>query len=144
MTETQAPSAQALRRAQVCWEQSRQDLKRAKGKLRGGEYLESAFVSLQAALNGLATVCYLHGHFQLPLSSPVELLALCREADRHFEALEASCLALEAAAEQNPFRTPPGEGADKSACQATYGHSDAVLSAVRGYLKENRKRFFSP
>ncbi len=138
------PSQEAVRRARLYWEQSRQDHKEARRRLRRGAYLESGYVSLQAAVNGLAAVCYLHGHFQLPLSSPTELLALCREADTRFEELHDACHALEEASGHDLFN-PPAEGAvDKAACRTTLDHCETVLSTVRGYLKENRARFFAP
>ena len=144
MSEPDTPSADTLRRARVFWQQSRQDLKAAKGQLRLGGSLESGYLSLQAALNALSAVCYLSGHVQLPQSSTMHMLALCREADPRFAMLEEACMALEEAAEQNPFAPPRDVDEGKRAAKARYEQGSAIVQAVQTYLKDNRKRFFAP
>ena len=144
MSEPEAPPAESVRRARVFWEQSRQDLKSARRQQRAGAYLDSRFFSLQAAVNALSAVCHLHGHFQLPNSSALQLLALCRKADPRFELLDPACAALEEAAQQNPFAQGSATGGEKTAGRASLGQSEAIVKAVRGYLKDNRKRFFAP
>ena len=144
MSQPEAPPAESVRRARVFWEQSRQDLKSARGQQRAGAYLDGRFFSLQAAVNALSAVCHLHGHFQLPNSSVLQLLALCREADPRFELLDLACAELEQAAQQNPFAQGIATGGEKAAGSAGLKQCEAVVKAVRGYLKDNRKRFFAP
>ncbi len=144
MGESTQFTEEAARRARIYWEQAKQDQKSAKQKMRAGEYLESAFLGLQATLNGLSAVCRLHGHFQLPASSPQQLLALCREADRCFDFLEGACQALEEAGGRNPFGPQPSSSESKEACLATLKNCEEVIAAVRAYLKTHRKRFFAP
>ena len=138
------PSPETARRARVFWEQSRQDLKGARRQLRAGAYLDSGYASLQAALNALSAVCYLQGHLQLPQSSPVRMLALCRAAHPRFGELEEACMALEEAAEQNPFAPAKDADGGKAAGKARLAQSGAVVKSVRAYLKDNRGRFFAP
>lgn len=144
MSEQPQISEEALRRARVYWEQAQQDRKTAKQKLRAGAFLDSSFLGLQAALNGLSAVCGLQGHFQLPAASPLEMLELCREAHPAFEALREPCQALEETAGRNPFAPQPSEKESRQACRETLKNSEQVLAALRDYLKANRKRFFAP
>lgn len=144
MSPQDSPSPETLRRARLFWEQSGQDLKDAGQRLRAGANLESGYYSLQAALNALSAVCTLHGHFQLPQSSTLHMLALCRAADPRFARLDEACTALEEAAAQNPFAPNPGTDGGKAAGKARLSQSNEIIKAVRGYLKDNRKRFFAP
>lgn len=143
-SNAESPSAETLRRARVFWRQSGEDLKGAKGKLRAGAYLDSGYFSLQAALNALSAVCYLHGHVQLPQSSTLRMLALCRAADPRFHELDGACMALEDAAGQDPFAPPKEADGGKAASKARLQQSTAIIQAVRAHLKHNRKRFFAP
>lgn len=151
MSGDETPSTETLRRARMFWEQSGQDLKEARRQLRAGASLESGYFSLQAALNALSAVCILHGHVQLPQTSTLHMLALCREEDPCFDHLGEACTGLEAAAEQSPFRelaASSDAGGDKAAGEAAgkahLEQCDSVIKTVRGYLKDNRKRFFAP
>ncbi len=136
--------ARALAQARVCWRQSSQDLKNARKKRRGLAHRQSAHLSLQAALNALSAVCLLQGHFQLPSSSAVGLLALCVPADGRFEALHPVCGELEAAGQADLFAPPAESGADEALAAACLAHAATVVEAVRGYLRDNRTRFFAP
>ena len=144
MSEEETPTTETLRRARLFWKQSGQDLKEARRQLRGGGCLESGYFSLQAALNALSAVCYLHGHVQLPQSSTLRMLALCRVEDARFHQLDEACMALEEAAEQNPFIAPTDEDGGKAAAKARLEQSATIIKTVRTYLKDNRRRFFAP
>jgi hypothetical protein len=138
------PSPQAVRRARLFWEQAAQDHGAARDKQRGHAPLEAAYLSFQAALNALTAVCYLNGRFQLPNFSTARMAALCAEVDGRFEAILAACEALEAVQERSPFDAAPDAAALDALGKASVGHGTQVLEAVRGYLKEHRKRFFAP
>ena len=131
----------AVRRAKIFWEQSQQDIKAARAKLKGGADMECGFLCLQAAVNALSAVCFLNGHFQLPSASAHALQALCRDADSRFEGLEEACQQVESVTENNPF-----SGVDHSAIPARdlLAQSGRILDTVKAYLKDNRKRFFAP
>ncbi|MCZ6531574.1 MAG: hypothetical protein O7A08_01265 [SAR324 cluster bacterium] len=144
MAHAAAASPPSLHRARVFWEQSQQDLKTAKRQQRAGAFLDGRYFSLQAALNALSAVCHLQGHFQLPNASVLMLLALCRDVDPRFALLNQACTALEEAALQNPFVPGTDQGNGKAAGRDNLAHSEAVIKAVRGYLKDNRKRYFAP
>ncbi len=143
--EQPTPSGHALRQARLSWEQSRIDLGEAERKWRNGAYLECGYFSLQAAINALSAVCRLQGHFQLPNSSPEGLLALCEEADSRFQTLRETCRTLEETLEKDPFsQTPPTDEQEKSHARACLQGGKDVRKAVRSFLKDNRKRYFSP
>lgn len=144
VTAPEAPGAETLRRARLFWRQSREDLKEARRLLRAGATLDSGYASLQAALNALSAVCYLQGHVQLPQSSTLHMLDLCRQADSRFEMLAGACAALEEAARQNPFVPQPQTDGGKAAGKARLEQSGEIIAMVRAYLKDNRKRFFAP
>ena len=138
------PSAESIRRAQLFWEQSAQDLKAAKAESKGRDFLQSSFMSLQAAVNALSAVCHLHGHFQLPPGNPSQLAALCAETEPRFAELIDACPALGQALERNPFdphRDAEEEAALSRRCLAEL---EPLLRLVKGYLNDNRERFFKP
>lgn len=138
------PSPETVRRSRLYWEQSQEDLKGAWKQWRGQSYLESSYLSLQAALNAMATVCTLHGHLRLPVFSPLKLAGLCETADARFAGLSGPCEALEAVQERGPYDEARDAEEEKSHARLCYDHSDRILKTVRGYLKENRRRYFAP
>jgi len=144
MTESSQISQETIRRSRLFWEQSRQDLQEAKGYLRREAFLESGHLGFQAAINALSAVCMLQGHYRLPNTTPLLLLDLCREADRRFADLDDPCQALEEAAGGSPFAEHPPTGDAKAKAVDHLRESERILAAVRGYLKENKKRFYSP
>lgn len=135
---------EAIRRARLFWEQSQADLKEARRLLRGKAYLESSFLSVQASLNALTGVCYLQGQFRVPNHSVQSLAGLLAGVDGAFQGLGDPAAALEEAQELNPFSADRDLADEQRRARLYYGHSDAILSTVRGYLKRNRRRFFSP
>lgn len=143
-TQPAAASPEALRRAQVMWEQSGDDLRAAKGKLREREPLEASFFALQAAVNALAAVARLSGEFQLPHHSPMQLLGICADADERFAALHEPCVALETVQEQDPFRGEHSPEELTRQGKAALAHATMVHKTVRAYLKTHRRRFFAP
>ena len=72
------------------------------------------------------------------------MLALCRAADPRFARLDEACVALEEAAGQNPYAPTQDADGGKAVGKARLGQSGEIIKAVRGYLKDNRKRFFAP
>ena len=144
MSSSPNPSGQAIRRSRLFWEQSRQDLREAKGRLRREAFLESGHLGFQAAINALSAVCLLHGHYRLPNSTPLLLLDLCREADPRFADLDDPCQALEEAAGGSPFAEHPPTGDAKAKAEDHLRETERILAGVRRYLKENKKRFYSP
>ena len=143
VTQTTSPSGQALRRAQLFWEQSNQDIRAAKDKLKRAP-LESAYLSVQAALNALTVVSYLNGKFQLPNFSTARMAAEAAGVDSRFETLREACEALEAVQHRSPFEADPDPVALADLGKTSFDHGRHVIDSVRGYLKEHQKRFFSP
>jgi HEPN domain-containing protein len=139
-----AASADAIRRARVFWEQSRADLREARRRMRARAYLDSSFLSFQASLNALTSVCHLHGEYRVPNFSTARLAALLQGVDAHFERVQAPALALEAVQELNPYAPERDEAQERRQSREHYDHSDSILKAVRGYLKTHRRRFFAP
>lgn len=138
------PNEEVVRRAEVFWRQSRDDLKAARRALKGHEHLECSYLSFQAALNALTSVCYLQGRVQLPNFSTVQLAAICAEHDGRFAALEEPAGSLETVQRWDPFRTETAPEDAPALARENYRHGEAVLNTVRGYLKEHRRRFFRP
>jgi hypothetical protein len=89
-------------------------------------------------------VCFLHGRFQLPSHSAVQLASLAQELDPRFAALGPSCQALEGVQERGPYDEARAEAEERAESRDCFRHSESVRKTVRGYLKEHRKRFFSP
>ena len=143
-TPAPAPTAEALRRARLFWEQGQADLKEAQRLLRARSHLESSYLSFQAALNALTCVCYLHAEFRVPNFSPQRLLAVLQGYEPDFARLEAAAQALEAAQALNPFAAERDATEEQRQSRLYYDHSDSILEAVRGYLRTHRRRFFSP
>lgn len=145
MSENQiAPGEKSLQRGKLLWQQSQVDLKSAWKKWKGGQFLESSCLSLQASINALSAVCTLNGIFQYPNFSPMRMSALCVEKDPRFERLQEACMALEEVQEADPFSDVSTPIAGKEGSRACYDHGEAVITLVKGYLKDNRGRFFSP
>lgn len=144
MAPEQTPSAEQIRRARVFWKQSGQDLKSARARLKKQDYLQSSLLSLQATVNGLSAVCHLHGHFQLPVGSASELLALCAEEAEELRPLLGACAALDEAMEQDPFAAQREADREAELSRRCLEEGRAVLDTVKRYLKRNRRRFFSP
>lgn len=139
-----SPDEVRLRRARACWEQSLADLKEARALLRQGRQLQSAYLSLQAALNAMASVCTLHGEFQYPAHSPTQMSSICASLDAHFNALAAPCAALESVQEQNPFAEEVSSPESRKEAREAYRHGKNVLGVVRGYLRTHRQKYFKP
>ncbi len=130
-----------MRRGGAYWAQGRADLKEARARLRKGRPLDSAYMSLQAAINALSAVCYLNGVARIPNHGAQALLALCAEADGRFDALVEDCAVLETVQERNPH-DPEADAAEEARFAAScHGHGEAVIRMVKGYLKEHRRRF---
>jgi HEPN domain-containing protein len=141
--EPDVPSRELVRRARLFWEQSEADLKSAWQRWKAKAYLDSSFLSLQAALNALSTVCYLNGQVRIPNFSAVQLGSLCRELDPRFAAVEEACRELETVQGKNPY-APEAPETERAHSRLCYRQSDAILREVRGYLKSNRQRYFAP
>lgn len=139
-----APGPDALRRARTFWEQSQADLKDARRRLRARDWLQSSYLSYQASLNALISVCYLHGELRPPNASTLQLSALLQGYDPHFERVEAAAQELDAAHELNPYAAERDEADERRRSRLYYDHSDSILKTVRGYLKTHRRRFFAP
>jgi hypothetical protein len=138
------PTPEALRRAQVFWRQAEADLKDATKKHKAKAHLESGYLSFQGAINALTVVCYLHGRFQVPNFSAAKMAALCQDVDGRFTALDAACAALEQAQGHSPFGPPSPPAELLAMSQAALDGGRAVVETVRGYLKEHRRRYFTP
>jgi hypothetical protein len=142
--EEHVPSPEALRRAQVFWQQAQQDVKSAAKRHQAGKHLESGYLSFQGAINALTVVCYLHGRFQVPNFSAVKMASLCQDLDARFEALQPACVALEQVQEHSPFQPAAEPAVLVELSRASLAGGRTVLETVRGYLKEQRRRFFAP
>lgn len=143
MESSQNPSPEGLRRAKLEWEQSTADLREAKRESKAGAVLESCFHSLQAAVNVLSAVCRLNGHFRFPAHSPVQMLALCREADARLDSLEQECNLLEGVQDVNPFGDAAAQVTPEE-CKQALQAATTIHKVVRSYLKDNKNRLFAP
>jgi len=143
MTDT-APTPHALRRAKLFWEQAGLDSRGARRKHKARAYLESGYLSFQAALNALAAVCYLNAKFQLPNYSAVQMAGLCAAVDARFDAIREACEALEAVQQHGPFDSGADEAGLARLSAEGLRQSARVIAATRAYLKAHRKRFFAP
>jgi hypothetical protein len=139
-----APTPQALRRAKLFWEQAALDSQGARQKHKAHAYVESGYLSFQAALNALTAVCYLNAKFQLPNHSAVQMAGLCAAVDPGFDAIREACTALEAVQHHSPFEAEPDTTGLAQLSAAGLKHSAQVIEAARAYLKAHRKRFFAP
>jgi len=144
MPPTLAPTPDTIRRARVFWLQSQDDLKLARRHLRRRSYHDGSFLSMQAALNALSTVCRLHGHFMPPQHGLREMLGLCGQCDPRFDAVLAGEAALDTVPERNPFAPADPPEAAEAFTRSCLAEAEQVVGAVRGYLKEHRRRFFAP
>lgn len=138
------PSAEALRRARLMWRQAQDDLKAAARRRKSQAHLECGYLSLQAAINALTVVCYLHGQFRPPNFSAARMAFLCQTLDPRFAALADACTVLEQVQSYSPFGVPAAPEALTQASQAGLEAGTAVVGAVRDYLREHRRRFFAP
>lgn len=139
-----APTPEGLRRARNFWEQSQADLKEARRKLRAQSFLDSSFLSFQASINALTSVCYLHGEYRVPSHSAAQLVATVQAFDDRFEGVADAAQALEDVQELNPYAAERDAAEEQRLSRLYYDHSDSILKAVKGYLKAHRKRFFAP
>lgn len=138
------PTPEALRRAKLFWEQASEDHRNAGKKLKAKAYLESGYLSFQAALNALSVVCYLNGKFRLPNHSTAQMAALCAGIDPRFEAVRDACEGLDAVQQQSPFGPQPDDTALDGMSRTALHNGKSVLDAVSGYLKANRRHAFAP
>ena len=143
---TAVPSPDTLHRARTYWEQGRSDLAAAKRQLRAGDGLASSFLSLQAAINALTCLCYLHGEYRVPNHSAAQLLGVLQGLAPDWEAaaLQEAALALEAVHGLSPFAAGRDATEEQRQGRLYYDHGSAILNEVRRYLKRHRKRFFAP
>ncbi len=144
MTAPAAPTPATRRQAQVTWQQSLADLRSARRKLRQRALLDAGYLSLQTAVNALATVCRLQGLFQIPHHSLSDLIGLCCEADPRFEALRDVPAVLDEVLLKSPFAPAEDPLAEAPHAEACLREAGRVVELVRGYLKENRRRYFAP
>lgn len=139
-----APGPDALRRARNYWEQSGEDCKDAGQRLQHRNWLDASYLHYQSAVNALICVCHLHGKFRVPANSAVQLAASCAGEEPRFAGLREACGELEEVLQRGPYdagRDPLEEERLANRCQA---HAGIVRDTVRGYLKDNRKRYFKP
>ncbi|MDH4120159.1 MAG: hypothetical protein OEV94_00420 [Deltaproteobacteria bacterium] len=147
------PSPETLRRCRLTWEQTQADWKQARGLSRG-EPIQACFLAVQAAANALWVVCRLNGLLLVPLHDLGEMLNLAGESDPRFLALTDQVSSLREAVELDPFAPPGSPAAGPTETQAQPDlhalagkclvESAEVLEGVRGYLTDNKKRFFKP
>jgi hypothetical protein len=139
-----APSPQTLRRAKLFWEQAGLDNRGARQKHKARAYLESGYLSFQAALNALTAVCYLNSKFQLPNHSTVQMAGHCAAVDARFDAIREACEALEAVQHHGPFDADADDASLAKLSADGLRQSALVIAAARAYLKAHRTRFFAP
>lgn len=144
-TKTPPPAAgratgDLWRRGEAYLEQSRADLKSARGQVRDRQYLSGAYLCLQAALNALTSVCFFNGVARVPNHGALALLAACKEADPVFSAPEEACAELEAVQGRSPYGSERDEAEEKELARACQAHGRAVVKAAERYLKKNRAR----
>lgn len=144
---TAPPSADTLRRARTFWEQSGLDLAEARRRLRGGDGLDASYLSFQAAINALTSLCYLHGEFRVPNHSATQLAARLQELEPELDptpALAEAAAALDAVQGLTPYAAQRNPDDERRHGRLYYDHGSAILNTVKRYLKRHRKRFFAP
>ena len=134
----------AVQRAEARWQQGESDRKQARRRMRH-DAPQAAFLSVQAALNVLASVLEAQGRVRLPHHSPRALLDECVALDPGFAVLGEACAALEAVAAANPFAS--GEDAnredaeqealvaDRLRARQAYAQALVVCRQVRRYRR---------
>ena len=95
-----AASDRALRRARISWEQSQEDLRIAKSRIRDSPEV-SCLQSTQVAINALGSVLEAQGHFQLPAFSSVEMLDACVSIVADLESIRSQCYVLDSMLERD-------------------------------------------
>ncbi len=128
------------RRGEAYLEQSRADLKTARGLVRDQQYLNGAYLCFQAAVNALTSVCFFNGVARVPNHGALALLAACTEADPSFSAPEEACAELEAVQGQNPYGSERDEAEEKRLARACQAHGRAVVKAAELYFKKKKKK----
>ena len=139
-SKTARTTGDLWRRGLAYLEQSRADLETARRLARERQYLDGSYLSFQAAVNALTSVCFFNGVARVPNHSTLALLAACIEADPLFSAPEEACAELEAVQGRNPYGTGRDEAEEKRLARACQAHGRAVIKAVEMYLKKNRAR----
>ena len=143
-TSSPSPSPDTLRRARNYWEQSGADHKDAGRRLKLHDCLDASYMDYQSAVNALICVCILHGELRAPANSAVQLAVLCAGEEPRFSRLQEACGELEAVLQRGPYDPGRDAGEEERLAQQSHAHAKAVRDTVRGYLKENRRRYFKP
>ena len=128
-----AASDRALQRARVSWEQSQEDLRIAKSRIRDSPEV-SCLQSTQAAINALSSVLEAQGHFQLPAFSSVEMLDACVSVVPALESVRSQCYVLDSMLERDVL----GKARQKNV-RFTPAFAKTCHRSAEGILNEIRK-----
>lgn len=121
-----------LQRAKVAWEQSLDDLRKAKSQIKS-QPDKSSMLSTQAAINMLTAVLESKGYFQLPAYSPMEMLLPLLESDPRFQELQPHCQVLEGTLQRDVFGHSRQKGMEftPSFAQACHNAAQQIHQTIK-------------
>ena len=138
-------SERTIRRAQVSWEQSGEDLEMAKSFIKTNPDT-SCLLSNQSAINAFSSILIALGHFQLPAYSSSEMLNICSSVAPEIEIARKYCEVLDSALNRDLLghTRPKNLKFTPVFAKKTFEASSKINQIVKAYLQENSDRFFVP
>ena len=138
-------SEQTIHRAQVSWEQSKEDLEMAKSFIKTNPDT-SCLLSNQSAINAFSSILQAQGHFQLPAYSSTEMLNLCSSVASEVEEMRPQCEVLESVLTRDLFGNtrPKNIQFTPAFAKTAYEASMQILKIIKAYWLQNKDRFFAP
>ncbi len=138
-------SDKTLKRAQISWEQSKQDLEMAYSFIATNPDT-SCLLSNQAAINAFSSILEAHGHFQLPAYSSIEMLDLCSAVAQEVEEIRPECLVLNSALSRDLLghTKPKNIKFTPAFAKTSYEASVKISKVIKNYWSANKERFFAP
>ena len=137
-------SERSIQRANVSWEQSKEDLEMAKSMIKTHPDT-SCLLSTQAAINAFSSILQAHGHFQLPAYSSTEMLNQCSTVSPALEQARSQCAVLDSAINRDLLghTRPKNIQFTPAFAKTSYEASRQIYKIVKAYWRENKARFFA-
>ncbi|MBC8258615.1 MAG: hypothetical protein H8E38_06330 [SAR324 cluster bacterium] len=138
-------SERSIKRAQVSWEQSKEDLELAKSYIKTNPDT-SCLLSNQAAINAFSSILQALGHFQLPAYSATEMLNLCSSVAEEVEQTRPQCEVLDSALNRDLLghTRPKNISFTPAFAKTSFEASSQILKIIKAYWQDNKERFFTP
>ena len=138
-------SEQSIHRAQVSWEQSKEDLEMAKSFIKTNPDT-SCLLSNQSAINAFSSILQAQGHFQLPAYSSKQMLNLCSSVASEVEETRPQCEVLDSALNRDLMGHTRKKNIQftPSFAKTSYEASRQIHKIIKSYWRENKARFFAP